>query len=296
MKHAPHSAAPRPGSVKQTLIELGITPKKSRGQNFLLNPAAAAEIVRFAGLSRDENVLEIGPGLGILTRELLTHACSVHAVEIEEQLCRYLHQSLPLSSAQQILCADIREVTVEDVVGGTAPITVFGNVPYSISTEVIFWILRQRTTIGRAILLLQREFAERVAAHPGNKRFGSLTVHVALHCETRLGPIMSGQSFFPAAEVESRLVELQILPEPRCVVQNEAVLEDVVRGLFSTRRKTLLNCLLFSKLVANRSDGERVLAELGVSPERRPETLDPTDFARLANLLADRAESSGPFA
>ncbi len=278
--------AKTPREIRRSLSALGVTPRKSRGQNYLADRGTIDRIVRFAHVEPDETVLEIGPGLGALTDALHSQAGFYAAVEIEASCRDHLLTVCPALSSAQIVIADVRTVALPDSRLGQPPYVVVSNVPYSLSTDITLWILRHRTVVRRASLLLQREFAERLAAPPGTKVYGSLTVLRTLFADARLGPVIPGTVFVPPAEVESRLIELTPLPQLRCEVPGEELFERVVRAAFSTRRKTLLNALAGAGLGLEKPAVRSVLAESGIVESRRAETLSLEEFAALSRAVA----------
>ncbi len=273
-----------PTQIKAALGELGVHPSKGRGQNFLFDVAAVNDALRFARVAPSENVLEIGPGLGVLSEALQSAAGSYCAIEVEERFCIRLRRELHA----EVICEDVRKIdlSADERFSGKEWVVV-SNVPYSISTEVILWILQNRSKISRACLLLQREFAERVAARPGTREASALTLHCALYSDVRLGRIVSGSCFFPSADVESALLEFRLLKETRFPV-NEALYEQVVRAAFGQRRKTLGNSLSGAMSLGEKAEVAEALASAGIDPKRRAETLTVEEFCRLTEAF-DRA-------
>ncbi len=272
--------------IKAALDTLGVRPKKSRGQNFLFEKGAIQKILTFAAVRPDEDLLEVGPGLGAITERVSAEGHSFRAVDVEPKFIEYLQGALPAIPAENFLCRDIRETTLADLGFSPArPATVVSNVPYSLSSEFILWLVTQSASVARASLLLQREFAERVAAAPGGKDYGSLSVWCALVADVRLGPKISGNCFFPAADVESRLVELRMLEEPRFDVGDRDHFERALRASFAKRRKTILNSLHSSEHFGEKAEVERRLQIAGIDPGRRGETLTLAEFVALSAAL-----------
>ncbi len=274
--------------LKEILEELNIRPKKSRGQNFLLNPSSISKICDFANITSTDNVLEIGPGIGAISQYLLEKSQNYFAVEIEQNFVNFLLSRLKDLKNGHIFNFDIREfVLSEHIAESYMPLTLVSNVPYSLSTEVIFWIIKNSKYIKSASLLLQREFVERLCAKPGNKEYGSITVATSLFAKTKLGPVINGESFYPKAEVESRLVQLELSAEPKFEVRSLAHFEKVVRGAFSTRRKTLLNALANAKISVDKKEILQCLELAEIDFSRRAETLTLEEFVRLANVISE---------
>ena len=263
--------------AKDRLRNLDVRPSKDRGQNFIIDTTVLHSIVEFGKPSAQDAIVEIGPGLGALTKEL--SVCqNLTLVEIEPKFCEDLKLQFPHA---KIVCADVREV---DFSALGSDLLVFGNLPYSFSTDIIFHLIEHSRSIKRAVLMLQREFAERVAAGPGGRDYGSISINAQLMADMRLGPIIPGTAFHPIANVESRLIELTFLKEPRVPIANPDWFKKVIKASFLQRRRKLFNSLKPSCIVP----GEGVsaaLAAASIEPGRRAETLSIPEFARLADEL-----------
>lgn len=265
--------------VKEKLSMLEVKPSKGKGQNFLIDESVIDQVVRFGDPQPDEALLEIGPGLGALTAELVKCGPLV-VIEIEPKFCADLTRKFPML---QVVQADIRTVDFRTLKKETS-FTVFGNLPYSFSTEILFHLIDQRDCIKRAILMLQREFAERVASKPGGREYGIISIMVQLFADVFLGPVIPGNSFHPPTRVDSILMELRMLPSIRFPVRSIDMFRHVVKGSFAQRRKKILNSL--------RSTGrfkseqlERAFSETGIDPGRRAETLSIEEFYKLSEAI-----------
>lgn len=275
-----------PSLIRNALAQMGVVPRKARGQNFLYNPGSIEKIIKFAKIDAGkETILELGPGLGALTEGLVKLAKNYYLIELQVEFAQYLKNNISGLSEQNVFIGDGREFLIEKNISKTLlPLVFVSNVPYSISSDVILWIIQNRKYIKRASLLLQREFAERIAAPTGTKEYGSLSVLTRLYADIALGPIISGGCFFPQAEVESRMLELKMLSQPRFDVEQE-IFEKVVRSSFGKRRKTILNSLAASNLFGEKSDIEKWLLQAGISPGSRAEDLELDQFAKLVEIL-----------
>lgn len=263
--------------VKDQLKALSVVPSKLRGQNFVISPSVIDEILEFAKPNSGERLVEIGPGLGVLTRELIKIAPTA-VVEIESKFCNKLKEDFP---SLTIINDDIRNVSL-DQFGDS--VVVFGNVPYSISTDIIFHLIDQRRVVKRAILLLQKEFVNRLGAKPSTKDYGTISIAIQLWADVILGPVISGDSFHPRVEVDSRLIEIRFLEESRYPVEDHGWFRKVVKAAFSKRRKTLVNSLAASGLFSRELINNSLLA-IKVDPMRRAETLSIREFVGLAQAL-----------
>ena len=279
-------------NVKTRLAALDLVPRKKKGQNFLKDPSAARAIADFSGAGAGEKVLEIGPGLGALTQALLALTPDICVVELEEKLCDELRRTLFARHPERVFCADIREFSAQCGAEalGAEKITVVSNVPYSISTDVVLWVLTQRPFIKSACLLLQEEFAARLGADPGERACGSLSILRAMYADVDLGFSVGGEHFYPRAGVSSRLIKLRIRKEPALAVADPVYFEQVVRAAFSHRRKTLLNSLTGSSLGIAKKRIDEALHTAGIAGTRRAENLTLEEFAALALALGEIKE------
>lgn len=256
----------RQSSVRRSLATARVKPSKQRGQNFLLDPLALQAILEFAAPRSEERILEIGPGLGALTSHLVRFP-NFRAIEIEAKLCRELSARYP---GLQIIEGDVRSIDFRTL---GDELSIISNLPYSISSDMTFLLIQHRRQINRAVFLMQREFAERLAGSPLSGSYGITTIATQFWFTTRLGPIIRGDSFHPPTQVESQVIELTprsagLAPE----IDFEHFLK-FVRAAFSQRRRTLLNSLGASDTYPK----ERVTAALqalGVSEDIRAEQLE----------------------
>ena len=264
-------------------------PKKQLGQNFLVNPEALKIILEAGELSDTDTVIEIGAGLGCLTDVVTQHAKHVIAIEVDELLHNVLVSQFLTNPRVQLLNADILKLELNSLLldgTGTVPTTfkVIANLPYSITTPILWKLLDQHKQIHSCVLMMQKEVAERIVAGPGGKDYGALTIGVTYHAEATLIATLSPENFYPAPKVDSALLKLTMREKPKVAVEDEELFFKVVRTAFRTRRKMLKNAL-----VRGRFAPDEVLTtafeELGIAPERRAETLDITEFAALANFL-----------
>lgn len=246
-------------------------PNKLRGQNFLTDEDAASRIVHFAAVTSTDQVIEVGPGRGALTSILLSINPSLIVVEIEETLCRELAINISGLNPAKIICSDVRRIALRNVIGDNKCVIV-SNVPYSISTDFVLWCFENRRHIARASLLLQREFAERLAAEPHSRAYGTLSVFRKRFASAQLGEIFPGTIFSPKAAVESRLIEL-VFDKQEDDIDNAAFKQFIV-GCFCQKRKTLLNALTASGLFTSKEDVQHFLAQWNLPPPIRAEEID----------------------
>ncbi len=265
-------------------------PKKQLGQNFLVNPEPLKIILEAGALTAHDTVIEIGAGLGCLTEVMARHVERVIAVEVDELLFNALAAQFSTDSRVQLLNADILKVEFDSLLSegtGTVPTTfkVIANLPYSITTPILWKLLAHHKQIHSCVLMMQKEVAERIAAPPGGKDYGALTIGVTYYAEATLIATLPPENFYPAPKVDSALLKLTMREKPKVAVEDEELFFRIVRTAFRTRRKMLKNALVRGRFVS----GEVLAAkfeELGIAPQRRAETLDITEFAALANSLS----------
>ncbi|KAF0993460.1 16S rRNA (adenine(1518)-N(6)/adenine(1519)-N(6))-dimethyltransferase RsmA [Geobacillus sp. TFV-3] len=281
-----------PGRTKEILERYGFSFKKSLGQNFLIDANILRKIVDVADISPDTGVIEIGPGIGALTEQLARRAKKVVAFEIDGRLLPILADTLsPYDNVrifhQDVLKADLHDVIAEEL-ADVSDRMVVANLPYYVTTPIIMKLLTDRLPIRGMVVMLQKEVADRLAAKPGTKDYGSLTIAVQYYTEAEVVMTVPRTVFMPKPNVDSAVIRLVKRQHPPVVVDDEVVFFQVVRASFAQRRKTLFNNLTNNLPGGkeNKEQIERVLVALGIDPRRRGETLDIAEFASLSNELA----------
>ena len=266
----------------------GLFAKKELGQNFLADPQAAAMIVQRAGITEHDTVLEIGPGLGALTVNIAKQAARVFAVEKDTRLIPLITGELDQAGADNVtlINEDIFKVDIRALVG-EGKLLVIGNLPYNISSQVLFRLVENRSVVSRAVLMFQKELAQRIVAPPGGRDYGRLSV-VMQYC-SRVSTVadIGGQLFFPKPEVESRVVEVDFDDTIQFPPDQEAYLFRVIKAAFSKRRKTLRNSLAGAELSINAAQAAQALEAAGIDPIRRAETLTVEEFISLFKVCRD---------
>jgi 16S rRNA (adenine1518-N6/adenine1519-N6)-dimethyltransferase len=272
--------------VRDMLARHELRLKKSLGQSFLVDDNILAAIAEEATRDDPEVLVEIGTGLGTLTRELATRAKNVVTIERDRTLIPVLREIFPATSNVRVVEGDALELRYNEL---TAPIkpALAGNLPYSITTPLLLCLLEQRHLIGSATIMIQREVADRLHAEVDTRDYGSLTLLFQMHTNIERLFDVSPSCFIPPPKVVSTVLRLEWLPCPRVQVEDPAHLEVVVRAAFSQRRKTLRNSLStkFAK-----PDIERAAEAANIKLERRAETLTLSEFSALASHLPRAAE------
>ncbi|MDO8682935.1 MAG: 16S rRNA (adenine(1518)-N(6)/adenine(1519)-N(6))-dimethyltransferase RsmA [Armatimonadota bacterium] len=281
-----------PATVKSLLSKHGLRPKKRLGQSFLIDRNILDKILNSAELSPDSQVLEIGPGLGTVTRELASRARNVAAIEIDKNLIPILHDTLAGFENVEIIEVDFLKLPLDEFLSerfGPNPCSVVANLPYYITTPIIVRLLETKSRIQLIVIMAQREVARRLVAAPGSDDYGAITVFVQYHCEADIVAQVSRNVFYPPPEVDSALVRLRIRPEPAVQPKDEGLFFKVVRAAFGQRRKTILNALSGSPdLKLPKSEAENILKSAGIDAGRRGETLSLEEFAKLADLVLEK--------
>jgi 16S rRNA (adenine1518-N6/adenine1519-N6)-dimethyltransferase len=266
--------------VRAALRESEFKPRKRLGQNFLIHERVIDSIL--ALLDRDANaqVVEIGPGLGFLTRRLLEHAGKVLAVEVDPVLVERLRRSdFAANPNFQLIHGDILEVALPEMLP-KAKLQLVGNLPYSISTPVLFRVLEWNKYFSKLVLMVQKEVADRIAGKRGTKDYGILSVWCQIHGRIAEKVNVSPEAFFPRPEVRSTVLQIEIFPEPLVAADELPLLRDLLRAAFGQRRKTLGNALA-SGLKLEREAVETYLRACEIDPKRRGETLSVEEFIKL---------------
>lgn len=260
-------------------------PRKRFGQNFLHDPAVIKRIIRVIDPRANEHLVEIGPGLGALTRPLLHAVGRLDVVEIDRDIIPLLLESCAGYGELGVHNRDILKFDFTSLAPGQA-LRVIGNLPYNISTPLIFHLLKQLHVIRDMHFMLQREVAERLAAAPATEQYGRLSVMVQWHCTVELLFTVGPGAFKPAPKVNSAVVRLTPHRQAPIHVNDEKRFAELVNQAFSQRRKTLRNAL---KGLLTAEEIESV----AIDPMRRPETLSLADYAMLGNALKNNDESEG---
>lgn len=261
-----------------------IRPKKSLSQNFLVNLHAAQRIVDSLNLSPEDAVLEIGAGKGVLTQFLIEKAKKVYAVELDKNLGEFLKQEFPHQKNLEIINQDILKVDLKKLVSAPEKIKIIGNLPYQITSPILDWLIEYKKLISRAVLMVQKEVAIRMSASPGGKDFSPLSIFVQVYSTPKILFSLKPHSFYPPPKVESSVISLNLTTQNRVMPEDEKLFFQIVKASFSTRRKTILNCLS-SRLKLSKGMVENILKELKINPQSRAETLEINQYLKLTQEL-----------
>lgn len=267
---------------------------KSLGQNFLIDDNIVDKIVAGAGIGPGDKIIEVGPGIGTLTREMASRAQNLMAVEIDKNLIPILEDTLGDYDNvkivnEDIIKADIRGLIDENLGGG--PVKLVANLPYYITTPIIMRFLEENINVTDIVVMVQKEVAERMNAQPGGKDFGALSVAVQYYCDTEIVAKVPRHLFVPQPNVDSIVIALRIRPERKYKVDDEDLYFKVVKAAFGQRRKTLLNSISSMGNLA-KDQVKEALEEAGIDPKRRGETLSLDEFAILSNVIGNKLKET----
>lgn len=275
------------GTIKDILSRHGFTFSKSLGQNFLINPSVCPRMAELSGADSGVGVIEIGPGIGVLTNELCQLADKVVAVELDKRLLPVLNETLGEYDNLKIVNADVLELDlnrlIEEEFGGM-DVVVCANLPYYITSPVIMKLLEDRLPIKAITVMVQKEAAQRICAGVGSRQSGAVTVSVNYYAKPEMLFGVSAGSFMPAPKVDSAVIRLNVLDAPPVEVENEKKFFAVVKAAFSQRRKILANSLS-SSLALDKARIFEILRECGIPENIRAEKLSLQNFADIANCL-----------
>ena len=263
--------------VPGLLRSQGLTPRKGLGQNFLLDPVVLDKVVNAAGVTAEDAVLEIGPGLGSLTRHLARAARQVTAVEIDGNLIPLLQQVLAAEPNVRVIHGDILELDPAEIMGGD-PYLVVANIPYYITSAILRHLLDSQNRPQRLVLTMQREVAERICAAPGDLSLLALSVQV--YGSPRSVLRIPAGAFYPPPNVDSTTLRIDLHPQPRIPTEQMDAFFRLARAGFSQKRKTLRNALS-GGLGWKPDQGVQLLQAAQIDPQRRAETLTIEEWARL---------------
>lgn len=274
--------------TKYILKKYNITANKRLGQNFLIDDNTIENIVKIADTSKQDLVIEIGPGLGTLTSKLLENAGKVIAIELDEKMINILEDRFKFYNNFVLLNEDVLKVNLQELISKNKQdlvnTKIIANLPYYITTPIIMKLLENKLDIESITVMVQKEVADRITATPGDKLSGAITYSVDYYSEATSEIFVSKDSFIPSPEVDSEVIKLKIRKEPKVKVKNEKLFFDIIKASFMQRRKTLLNGLINSKLFDNKEEILEILGKMNLNPQIRGEKLTIEQFAELANL------------
>lgn len=272
-------------TTKDIVKKYGFRFSKSLGQNFLIDETVLKDIVSGAEIDSNDFIIEIGPGVGTLTKEMLKIAKEVNAIELDDDLIPILSEELKEYSNFKLIHKDALKVDFNEVIGYNTSVKLVANLPYYVTTPIIAKLLTEKYNFKSLTIMIQKEVAERMASEPNCKEYGALSVLVQYYCNTKIIRKVSPESFMPQPKVESIVIRLDKLNEPRVKVKDEELFFKVVKEAFGMRRKTLWNALKNLKL--NSEQMEKAFINSSIDCKRRGETLSLEEFGKLADCIYD---------
>lgn len=258
---------------------------KSLGQNFLVDESVLTNILDSANLNQDDIVIEIGPGVGTLTKELLERVKKVYSIELDSSLIPILNEELKEYNNFELINKDALKVDYNELIK-EEKVKFVANLPYYLTTPMIARILNEGCNFDSLTIMIQKEVAERIAASPGTKEYGSLSILVQYYCDTEIVRYVSASSFIPQPKVDSVVIKLNKLDKPKTDVKDITLFMKVVRQSFNMRRKTLRNVVKSLKMIpSDQIDNIFEIAE--IDPKRRGETLTIEEFGKLSDTILE---------
>ncbi len=277
-----------------------IQANKSLGQNFLVDDNVIDEIIRCSNIDKKDLIIEIGPGLGVLTNRLLQESNNVMAVELDKRMVSILQDRFKLNingqteSKLEIINEDILKINLNQLIAEKKSkneikqVKIVANLPYYISTPIIMKLLENRLDIDEIIVMVQKEVAERLTAKTGTRLAGAITYAVEYYSEAECIIKVPKESFVPSPKVESEVIKLTVRKDKKIQVQDEKLLFNIISKSFMQRRKTLSNALLNNNIINNKDDVEKMWKKLGINEKVRGESLTLEQFGTIADYITNK--------
>lgn len=280
-----------PSTIKELREKFGFNLTKTLGQNFLTDKNIIDKIIEGAEITEDDLVIEIGPGMGVITSELLSIAKKVVAIEIDTRLVPILNYIFKENDNLEIVNEDILKVSLKEIIekqgrANFKSVKIIGNLPYYITTPIIMKILEEDLDIETITIMIQKEVADRLKAKPSTKNYGAITVCVNYFCKVGVVTQAPKEAFYPPPKVDSTVLRLDVYGVKPVECKNREMMFSLIKAGFGQRRKTLLNSLS-SMGSMSKEQVRNLLLEGGIDEKRRAETLSVEDFAKLADLTYD---------
>lgn len=258
---------------------------KSLGQNFLIDDSVLTDIVEGAEVDENDLVIEIGPGVGSLTAQLIGKAKKVVSIELDNDLIPILETELGEYENFSLIHNDALKVDFNEIIGDEKSVKLVANLPYYVTTPIIVRLLKENYNFKSLTIMIQKEVAERIDAAPNCKEYGALSLLVQYYCNTKIVRVVPPNCFIPRPKVDSIVIRLDRLEKPRVEVKDEKLMFDIIRNAFNMRRKTLWNGTKF--LGIQKEILEKAYEEAGIDPKRRGETLTLEEFAALSDRITE---------
>ena len=282
--------------TKFIMKKYNIRANKSLGQNFLINSEVVENIVNSSEINKEDMVIEVGPGLGTLTKYLLEKAGKVLCIELDTKMIKILNDRFSEYDNFEIINADVLKVNLNEIIEENKKnetiknVKVVANLPYYITTPIIMKLLEDKLDIESITVMIQKEVADRLIEIPGGKNTGAITHTVYYYCESEKIMEVPNSSFIPEPEVTSEVIKMNLRKEPGVKIDNPKVMFMIIKSAFMQRRKTLLNSLTNTKVFINKEEGLKILKKLNLNENIRAEELSLQDFANIAQEITGKEE------
>lgn len=276
--------------TKLLMKKYNITANKRLGQNFLIDEEPIIKAIEAANITKEDLVIEIGPGLGTLTKYLLEEAGKVICIELDERMLKILNDRFLAYNNFQLINDDVLKVDLKSLIKSEKTneiknVKIVANLPYYITTPIIMKLLEERLDIKSITVMVQKEVADRLVANPGEEFSGAITYSINYYTNPEKVIDAPSSSFLPAPEVDSAIIKLEVLEQPKVKVLNEKTLFKVIKLAFMQKRKTLLNAFSNGNLLKNKNDIEKMLESLNIDLKIRGEKLTLEQFAEIADYI-----------
>jgi len=271
--------------TKDIVKKYGFRFSKGLGQNFLIDDSVLDDIIQASEITSEDFVIEIGPGIGTLTKLLLNKARRVCTIELDSDLIPILKEELKEYENLEIIKGDALKVDFNEIIGDEKSVKIVANLPYYVTTPIISKLLNGNYNINSIIIMIQKEVAERIAAKPSTKEYGALTLLVQYYSSVEIVRKVSPKAFIPQPKVESMVIKLNKFDAPRVTIKDKELFFKIVRESFNMRRKTLSNSLKNINLEKDKL--QKAFENAGIDPKRRGETLSIEEFGKLSDCVLD---------
>jgi 16S rRNA (adenine1518-N6/adenine1519-N6)-dimethyltransferase len=273
--------------TKFILDKYHIHANKNLGQNFLVDDDTVSGIIEVANISKEDLVIEIGPGLGTITKELLERAGKVICIELDERMITILNDRFSLYNNFELINEDVLKVNLQELINKESFKTtkIVANLPYYITTPIIMKLLEERLDIEAITVMIQKEVAERLVAEPGKGESGAITYAINYYTKPKIVLQVPNTAFIPEPKVNSTVIQLDVQKEPTVKVLNEEKLFELIKIAFMQKRKTLVNALTNSNKYGSKETVEKVIEKMGLDLKIRPEKLTLEQYAELSEEI-----------
>ncbi len=276
--------------TKTIMKKYGIKANKDLGQNFLINNEVVENIIKSSDVSKEDLIIEIGPGLGTLTKRLLENAGKVICIELDKKMIKILNDRFGDYSNFEIINDDVLKVDLNKIIkenlnNNIKKAKIVANLPYYITTPIIMKLLEDKLDIDSIVVMIQKEVAERLIETPGGKNTGAITHTIFYYCESEKVMEVPNSSFIPEPEVTSEVIKMKLRKKPAVELDNPKVMFMIIKSAFMQRRKTLLNSLTNAQVFTNKQEGLEILKKLNLEENVRAENLKLEDYANIAREI-----------